>query len=42
MNFGPIILFALVVGEVVSLVKLGNQRKRIAKLEEAAGQKKES
>lgn len=42
MNLGPIILLALVVGEILSLVKLGKQGRRIAKLEEDAGQKKES
>jgi hypothetical protein len=40
-NLGPLILLALVVGEIVSLVKLGKQGKRIAKLEEDAGRKKE-
>jgi len=33
-SIGPLILIALVVGEVVSLVKLGRQKKRIEKLEE--------
>lgn len=42
MNLGPIILLALVVGEVVSLVKLKKQEKRIAKLEGDSGQKGES
>lgn len=43
MNLGVLILLGLIVGEVVSLAKLGKQEKRITKLEEkAGGQKKES
>jgi len=38
MNLGPIILVALVVGEVVSLVKLSKQRKRIETLEKKSGE----
>jgi len=34
LNLGPLLLLALVVGEVVSLVKLSKHRKRIDKLEE--------
>lgn len=37
MNLGPLLLVALVVGEVVALVKLSKQRKRIEDLEEKAG-----
>ena len=36
MNLGPLLLVALVVGEVVALVKLSKQRKRIEDLEEKA------
>jgi len=44
LNLGPLILLALIVGEVVTAVKLSKQRKRIDKLEGKAGneQKKES
>ena len=37
MNLAPLLLVALVVGEVVALVKLSKQRKRIEDLEEKAG-----
>ena len=37
MNLAPLLLVALVVGEVVSLVKLSRQRKRIECLEEKVG-----
>ena len=37
MGIGTIILFGLIVGEVVALVKISKQRKRIDKLEEETG-----
>jgi hypothetical protein len=37
MGIGTIILFALAIGEVVSLVKIKKQGKRIEELEEKAG-----
>ena len=41
MTFGTLILLGLVVAEIVTAVKVGNQAKRIDKLEgEAAKQKK--
>jgi len=41
MNLGVLILFGLIVGEVVTAVKLSKQAKRIDKLvEETAKQKK--
>lgn len=40
MTIGGIILLTLVVGEVVSLVKIRKQNKRIAKLEDETGTSK--
>ena len=40
MTLGTLILLGLVVAEVVTAVKVGNQAKRIDKLEKAAKQKK--
>jgi len=40
MNLGVLILLGLIVGEVVTVVKLGKQAKRIDKLEEGAGKEK--
>ena len=37
MGIGTIILLGLVVGEIVALVKIGKQSKRIEKLEDEAG-----
>jgi hypothetical protein len=37
MGLGTLILAVLIVGEVVSLVKIKNQKKRIQKLEEETG-----
>ena len=37
MTIGGIILLGLVVGEVVALVKIGRQKRRIEKLEEETG-----
>ena len=37
MGVGTIILLGLVVGEIVALVKIGRQNKRIEKLEEETG-----
>ena len=40
MTLGTLILFGLVAAEVVTVVKVGNQAKRIDKLEEVAKRKK--
>lgn len=40
MTLGTLILFGLVVAEVVTAVKVGNQAKRIDKLEEEIGKRK--
>ena len=40
MGVGTLILLGLVVGEVVALVRIGKQNKRIEKLEGEAGIKK--
>ena len=40
MTIGGIILLSLIVGEVVALVKLGKQNKRITKLESETGTSK--
>jgi hypothetical protein len=40
MTLGTLILLGLVVGEVVTLMKVGKQGERIEKLEKAAKQKK--
>jgi len=40
MAIGTLILFGLIAGEVVSLVKISRQNERIKKLEKAAKQKK--
>lgn len=40
MNLGVLILLGLIVGEVVTVVKLSKQAKRIDKLEEEAGKEK--
>ena len=40
MGIGTLILLGLITGEVVALVKIGKQNKRIEKLEKAAKQKK--
>ena len=37
MGIGTLILLGLVVGEVVALVKIGKQNKRIKELEEETG-----
>jgi hypothetical protein len=40
MALGALIVFGLIIGEVVALVKIGQQNERIEKLEKAAKQKK--
>jgi hypothetical protein len=40
MTIGTLIVFGLIIGEVVALVKIGQQNERIEKLEKAAKQKK--
>lgn len=40
MTLGTLILFGLVVAEVVTVVKVGNQAKRIDKLEEEVAERK--
>ena len=40
MNLGVLILFGLIVGEVVTAVKLSKQAKRIDKLVEETGKEK--
>ena len=42
MGLGTLILLGLVVGEVVTIVKLGKQGERIKKLEKAAKPKKKA
>ena len=37
MGIGTLILLGLVTGEIVALVKIGNQNKRIKELEKKAG-----
>lgn len=40
MTLGTLILFGLVIAEIVTAVKVGNQAKRIDKLEEKIGKQK--
>ncbi|GAG27892.1 unnamed protein product [marine sediment metagenome] len=40
MTLGALIVFGLITGEVVALVKIGKQNEQIKKLEKAAKQKK--
>lgn len=40
MTIGTLIVFGLITGEVVALMKIGKQNERIKKLEEAVKQKK--
>ena len=41
MGIGTIILLGLIAGEVIALVKIGKQKKRIEELEDKAGIKRE-
>ncbi len=40
MTFGTLIFLALVTGEIVALVKIGNQNERIKKLEKKIAKQK--